>query len=97
MLDCIVNTWLEKVFLDASFEPNGASKYGAPSINDQNVGAIISGLIATNTEVGRQMAEKLAAIQKSDASVVTENFSAEERALLRAQEMQLEQLESLLG
>jgi len=68
MLDCIVNPWLEKVFLDAGFEPNEAPKYGDPSINDQNVGAIISGLIAINTEAGRQMAERLAAIQKSDAT-----------------------------
>jgi len=67
MLDCIVNPWLEKVFLDAGFEPDEAPKYGGPSINDQNVGAIILGLIAINTEAGRQMAEKLAPIQKSCA------------------------------
>lgn len=64
MLDCIVNPWLEKVFRDAGFEPNDKPKYGTPSINDENVAAIISSLIAMDTEMGRQMAEKLAAIQK---------------------------------
>lgn len=66
MLDCIVNPWLETVFRDAGFEPDDESKYGDPSINDENVAEIISSLIAMNTEGGRQMAESLAAIQKSD-------------------------------
>jgi len=66
MLDCIVNPWLEAVFQDAGFEPDDTPKYGDPSINDRNVAGIISGLIAMNTETGRQMAERLAAIQKSD-------------------------------
>lgn len=65
MLDCIVNPWLEKVFQDAGFEPNDEPKYGDPSINDENVAGIISSLIAMDTDGGRQMAEKLAAIQKS--------------------------------
>ncbi|MGZ8182470.1 MAG: aspartyl/asparaginyl beta-hydroxylase domain-containing protein [Methylobacter sp.] len=67
MLDCIVNPWLETVFRDAGFEPDDEPKYGDPSINDENVAAIISSLIAMDTEVGRQMAGRLAAIQKSDA------------------------------
>lgn len=68
MLDCIVNPWLEKVFLDAGFIPNAPPKYGDASINDNNVGAIISGLIALNNEPAKQMAERLIAIQKSGTS-----------------------------
>ncbi len=65
MLDCIVNPWLEKVFQGAGFIPNDKPKYGDPSINDENVAAIISSLIAMDTEMGKQMAERLATIQKS--------------------------------
>lgn len=65
MLDCIVNPWLERIFLDAGFIANERPKYGDPSINDGNVGAIISSLIAMNNEPAKQMAERLIAIQKS--------------------------------
>ncbi len=65
MLDCIVNPWLEKVFLDAGFIPDAPPKYGDASINDNNVGAIISGLIAMNNEPAKQMADRLIAMQKS--------------------------------
>ncbi|MDD5112527.1 MAG: aspartyl/asparaginyl beta-hydroxylase domain-containing protein [Methylobacter sp.] len=68
MLDCIVNPWLEKVFLDAGFVPNAPPKYGDPSINDKNVGAIISSLIAMNDEPAKQMAKRLIAMQKSGTS-----------------------------
>lgn len=68
MMDCIVNPWLEKVFLDAGFVPDAPPKYGDASINDKNVGAIISGLIAMNNEPAKQMAERLIAIQKSGTS-----------------------------
>lgn len=65
MLDCIVNPWLEKVFLNAGFVPNAPPKYGDPSINDGNVAAIISSLIAMNSEPAKQLAERLIAMQKS--------------------------------
>lgn len=65
MLDCIVTPWLQNIFQAAGFEPDDEPKYGDSSINDENVAAIISSLIAMNTKVGRQMAERLAAIQKS--------------------------------
>jgi quercetin dioxygenase-like cupin family protein len=68
MLDCIVNPWLEKVFLNAGFIPDDPPKYGDASINDENVGAIISSLIALDNETGKQMAERLIAIQKSGTS-----------------------------
>ncbi|MDO9271264.1 MAG: aspartyl/asparaginyl beta-hydroxylase domain-containing protein [Methylobacter sp.] len=63
MLDCIVNPWLEKVFLDAGFIADAPPKYGDPSINDKNVVAIISSLTAMNNEPAKQMAARLIAIQ----------------------------------
>lgn len=68
MLDCIVNPWLEKVFMDAGFIADAPPKYGDASINDKNVGAIISSLISMNNEPAKQMAERLIAIQKSGTS-----------------------------
>lgn len=67
MLDCLVNPWLEKVFHDAGFEPDEAPKYGNPSINDENVADVIAGLMASNTEAGRQLAERLAVIRQAGA------------------------------
>lgn len=68
MLDCIVNPWLEKVFMDAGFIADAPTKYGDASINDKNVGAIISSLISMNNDSAKQMAERLIAIQKSGTS-----------------------------
>ena len=66
MLDCLVNPWLEKLFLDAGFEPDGKPKYGDPSINDHNVADIIASLAALKDGAGMQLAAKLAAIRDAD-------------------------------
>lgn len=63
MLDCVVNSWLEKVFLDSGFEPDEKPKYGDPSIDDENVASIIAMLCEQNNDAARKMAEKLAAIR----------------------------------
>ncbi|MGZ5049636.1 MAG: aspartyl/asparaginyl beta-hydroxylase domain-containing protein [Methylobacter sp.] len=66
MLDCIVNPWLEAIFLEAGFIPDQSPKYGDSSINDENVDAIVSNLIALNTEHGKQIAERLLAIRNRE-------------------------------
>ena len=63
MLDCVVNPWLEKIFLDSGFEPDEKPKYGDPSIDDKNVGSLIAMLLELNTEAAREVVEKLTAIR----------------------------------
>lgn len=65
MLDCIVNPWLEQVFMEAGFEPEDKPKYGDPAINDDNVGAIIAKLMAMDNGAGKLLADKLAALQNA--------------------------------
>jgi hypothetical protein len=60
MLDCIVNPWLEQIFIESGFLPKNKSRYDDPSINDDNVAAIIENLIAMGGETGKQLAAKLA-------------------------------------
>lgn len=68
MLDCLVNPWLEKVFLAAGHEPDEAPKYGDPAINDANVSAIIANLLAMKDAPSRRLAENLAAIRDAGAT-----------------------------
>ncbi len=63
MLDCLVNPWLEKLFLNAGFEPDEKPKYGDPSINDDNVSEIIASLTAMGSGAGINLAMSLAAIR----------------------------------
>lgn len=67
MLDCIVNPWLEQMFAAAGFAPKAKPKYGDSSINDGNVTAIITSLLAMENSGSRQLAEKLAAIRDAAA------------------------------
>ncbi|MDX8399823.1 MAG: aspartyl/asparaginyl beta-hydroxylase domain-containing protein [Gallionellaceae bacterium] len=68
MMDCPVNPWLEKLFLDAGFEPDDKPKYGDASINDDNVTEIIANLEAMESDTGKQMAQRLAAIRDAKAT-----------------------------
>lgn len=63
MLDCPVNTWLEALFDAAGFIAEAPPKYGDPSINDDNVAAVIECLLTTGGTPGRREADRLAAIR----------------------------------
>nr|HQT25981.1 aspartyl/asparaginyl beta-hydroxylase domain-containing protein [Burkholderiales bacterium] len=63
MLDCVVNPWLEAIFLNAGFESGAKPKYEDASINDENVGAIIASLMDMDGETGKKLSGKLAAIR----------------------------------
>ncbi len=64
LIDCHVNDWLKKFFLDGGFEMP-VNKYGDKSINDENVDAIIDSFKAINTQVSLEMADKLQRIKDS--------------------------------
>lgn len=66
MLDCIVNPWLESVFLESGFVPDDKPKYGDPSINDDNVAEIIASLLAMGGDAGKQLAARLDAIRQAE-------------------------------
>lgn len=63
MLDCPVNPWLEKLFLEVGFVPEAKPQYGDPAINDGNVAKIIASLMAMGGSANRELAEKLAALR----------------------------------
>lgn len=67
MLDCLVNPWLEQIFIESGFLPEKKSIYGDTSINDDNVEAIIANLMAMGGETGKQLAATLAGRRNSVA------------------------------
>ncbi len=67
MLDCIANPWLERVFMEAGFEPDEKPKYGDPSITDDNVAEVIAGLHALGTPAGRKLAAQMIAVREPHA------------------------------
>lgn len=67
MLDCVANPWLERVLLEAGFEPAEKPKYGDPSINDNNVSAVIARLMALEGDAGLRLAQELAVIRDQGA------------------------------
>lgn len=65
VVDCFTNDWLQTLFAGAGFVPKPLPKYGDPSINDDNVAAIIASL----RQKGAQgLAERLAAIRRAAAA-----------------------------
>lgn len=64
MLDCLVNPWLEQLFLTAGFKSDKTTRFGDSSINDDNVEAVIANLMAMGNDTGRQLAEQLVALRE---------------------------------
>ncbi len=69
VMDCVVNEWLHGVFKQAGHSEasvarlSSGNKYNDPSINDENVEEVIGRLMALNTDVSYEMAERLREIQ----------------------------------
>lgn len=59
MLDCITNSWLEQLFLEAGWMQPVPSIYADPSITNDNVHQIIAALRSGGSETALQMADKL--------------------------------------
>ncbi|MBI1772090.1 MAG: aspartyl/asparaginyl beta-hydroxylase domain-containing protein [Burkholderiales bacterium] len=67
MIDCVSNTWLEQVFLDAGWIARPKPKYDDPAIHDGNVLEVIAMLRATGQSAGLQIASRLEAIRLGQA------------------------------
>jgi quercetin dioxygenase-like cupin family protein len=59
VLDCVPNGWLTALFERSGWRPTPAPKYGDPSIDDANVGAVIAQLRASGLPAAAALAERL--------------------------------------
>lgn len=67
MLDCVSNSWLEKVFRQAGWIPRPQARYPDPSIHDGNVAEVIARLRQAGFPAGLVLADELEAIALSPA------------------------------
>lgn len=67
VIDCTVNSWLEKMFIEAGHtEPVANNKYMDPAINDDNVEDIIYSLEQQGNPTALEMAANLKKLSKCD-------------------------------